>query len=315
MGAADLVAAAVGDGVLPGQWDAVFATSLVSLADLVALLPPETAGLPRILYMHENQAAYPAAAGRGDPRDAHAAATNLMSMLAADVVLWNSCWNRDSFLANMADMLQRGCSPLQRDAVAEVAERSVIAWPPVEIPSGGDREVLHNASEARKRGLTLVAWPHRWEHDKGPADLLEIERRHGEAAQLGWVLLGEQFQQTPPEFAALIAHAGDRIVHAGHAPRPAYETWLHACDWVLSTANHEFFGIAVVEALLAGCLPWLPPRLSYPELVPPEHRGWTPMQPPPSVEGCREAIRSHLTASVAGHAVRRIEECVEQACG
>ena len=37
---------------------------------------------------------------------------------------------------------------------------------------------------------------------------------------------------------------------------------------MLSTARHEFFGIAVAEALRAGCLPWLPARLSYPELLP-----------------------------------------------
>ena len=51
--------------------------------------------------------------------------------------------------------------------------------------------------------------------------------------------------------------------------RRRYLRRLAACDWVLSTAVHEFFGVAVVEALLAGCLPWLPDRLSYPELLPP----------------------------------------------
>jgi hypothetical protein len=285
----------------------VFVTSLVSLADLAALLPAELARTPRILYMHENQAAYPSAAGRGDPRDAHAAATNLMSMLAADLILWNSRWNRDSFLQQMEDMLRRGHAPVQRDVLGEVADRSVIAWPPVETPEATDSEVLHNASEAKARGLTLVAWPHRWEHDKGPDALLAIERDRGAALGIGWVLLGEQFEQSPPEMAALIAHAGDRVVHAGWASRGAYETWLHACDWVLSTARHEFFGIAVVEALLTGCLPWLPNRLSYPELVPPEDLGLTPEAPPGDPQRRVAAIREHLKAATAPEATRRIE--------
>jgi glycosyltransferase involved in cell wall biosynthesis len=39
-------------------------------------------------------------------------------------------------------------------------------------------------------------------------------------------------------------------------------------DIVISTAWQENFGIAVVEAMAHGCLPLLPDRLSYPEILP-----------------------------------------------
>ena len=68
-------------------------------------------------------------------------------------------------------------------------------------------------------------------------------------------------------FSARFAH---RLVQFGFAPsRSEYQAWLRSADLVLSTAEHEFQGLAVLEALAAGCLPVLPNRLVYPEFVPP----------------------------------------------
>lgn len=68
-----------------------------------------------------------------------------------------------------------------------------------------------------------------------------------------------------------------------------YWSLLAACDVVVSTAKHEFFGVSVIEAVRAtsvfcacaalttlrataqvsvGLLPVCPHRLSYPELLP-----------------------------------------------
>ena len=53
----------------------------------------------------------------------------------------------------------------------------------------------------------------------------------------------------------------------GFLDRPAYADLLGRADVVVSAAHHEFFGIAVVEAIAAGCLPVLPAHQSYPGLV------------------------------------------------
>ena len=50
----------------------------------------------------------------------------------------------------------------------------------------------------------------------------------------------------------------------------AYLELLLRSSVVASTAVHEFFGIAMVEAMAAGLVPLLPRALSYPELVPAE---------------------------------------------
>ena len=38
---------------------------------------------------------------------------------------------------------------------------------------------------------------------------------------------------------------------------------------MVSTAIQEFFGISVIEAMYCGCVPILPRRLSYPDVLPP----------------------------------------------
>jgi hypothetical protein len=63
-------------------------------------------------------------------------------------------------------------------------------------------------------------------------------------------------------------------VHYGYAESLAdYARLLWDADIVLSTAIHEFFGVSIVEAIYCGCLPILPRRLSYPELIPAEWHG------------------------------------------
>ena len=68
--------------------------------------------------------------------------------------------------------------------------------------------------------------------------------------------------------------AKSRLYSTGHVAiwgylesREAYWRALSDCDVVISTAEHEFFGVSVVEAVSMGCVPLLPHRLAYPELL------------------------------------------------
>jgi glycosyltransferase involved in cell wall biosynthesis len=119
----------------------------------------------------------------------------------------------------------------------------------------------------------VIIWNHRWEHDKNPEQffeaLFELDRRQ---IDFKLVVMGESFRNHPPVFDEAREKLSHRILKFGYAEsREEYSKWLRRGDVVLSTADHEFFGISVVEAVRAGCRPLLPNRLSYPELFPSEY--------------------------------------------
>ncbi len=123
------------------------------------------------------------------------------------------------------------------------------------------------------RGETLaVGWVSRWEHDKRPdrfVDLVARLEQHGIDFQL--VLLGPRPAQVPDALGELRDRFGGCIVHDAFAEtKGEYWSRLGEMDVVVSTSDHEFFGIAVCEAIWAGAVPVLPNRLSYPELAPKE---------------------------------------------
>nr|WP_283251121.1 glycosyltransferase [Rhabdothermincola salaria] len=115
----------------------------------------------------------------------------------------------------------------------------------------------------------MVLWNHRWEYDKAPEDFfaaLHALADQGVAFEVA--VAGESFRVVPPAFAEARDRLGPRIVHFGTADRAGYVDLIGRADVVVSTARHEFFGIAVVEAMAAGASAVLPRRLAYPELVP-----------------------------------------------
>ena len=81
-------------------------------------------------------------------------------------------------------------------------------------------------------------------------------------------IIGEQFREYPAVFDSARDEFKDHISRWGYqAWRSEYVAALAEADVFVSTANHEFFGISVVEAIAAGAYPLLPERLSYPEIL------------------------------------------------
>lgn len=115
----------------------------------------------------------------------------------------------------------------------------------------------------------MILWNHRWEYDKAPEAVFRVlSDLAARGMEFAVIVAGENYQTVPDAFERGRRELGERILHFGTATEDEYPGLLAAADIVVSTARHEFFGIAVLEAVAAGALPVLPARLSYPELVP-----------------------------------------------
>lgn len=242
-----------------GQPDAVVVSEMVDVASLLGLARHVVAGCPVAVYMHENQLLYPDAPTQR--RDDAAALTNWRSMLAADAVWFNSAFHRDALHASLPQLLDRQSEPRHTHLIDAAFARTAVLWPGVETKSLIAGERAHNATP-------LVLWNQRWDHDKNPQAVFSaLVRLADEGVRFELALAGENHRVDPQEFIWAQERLGDRVVHVGHLDRASYVALLLRSDVVVSAANHEFFGIALVEAMAAGAVPVLPDRLSFPELV------------------------------------------------
>ena len=232
--------------------------------------------------MHENQFTYPLpdtgserqsdqqAGPGGDPFGF----VNLVSMLAADRVVFNSSFHRDSLLARLPRFLQATPDHHELDCVQQLHDRSEVVYPGIRVDDLGASRSTPRASD-RSGEPPLVLWNHRWEYDKNPAAFFTALRNVADRG-VGFrvALCGEQPGGVPGIFESGLRELGDRVIHTGFLSRPEYVDMLCRATVVVSTAWHEFFGISVLEAVAAGVIPLLPRRLSYPEVLPHQAQSW-----------------------------------------
>lgn len=245
-------------------YEAVLCSAIVDVAALRGLGPPWLRRVPVHTYFHENQFAYPVQ--NEDQRDVHFGLTNLTTALASDRLAFNSRHNLETFLTGCERVLRQGCDLGFPDLRGRLAAMARV------LPPGLDFTVIDAEPRRPSPGPPVILWNHRWEHDKDPESffeaLLALDRA---GVEFRLLILGQSFRQVPPVFAEATARLGHRLLHCGTVrSRREYVRWLRQGDLVVSTARHEFFGLAVLEAVRAGCRPLLPARLSYPELFPQE---------------------------------------------
>jgi glycosyltransferase involved in cell wall biosynthesis len=254
--------------VLEEGYDLLIATSMVDLATLRGLVPALT-HVPSILYFHENQFEYPQTERQHNLLEIQL--TSIYAALAADRILFNSNYNQQTFMAGCAKLLRNMPDRVPPDIVPGLQDKAEVI--PVPIDLDKSRTVLTRWPSAEPDNplrATRLLWVGRFEYDKGAQGLLRI-LYHLENSGLDYELAmtGQQFRQMPPVFSEIKNTYGHRLVQFGYVEElSVYHGLLQAADIVLSTALHEFQGLAVMDAVAHNCLPIVPDRLVYPEIYP-----------------------------------------------
>lgn len=240
--------------------DVLLVSDMVDLPSFLGHAGATMANAHSVIYMHENQLTYPLSPTARD--DLAYAYMNWSSMVRADEVWFNSQFHLDSVFEAIPKFLRHFPDHRHTNLVDAVVAKSVVMSVGVDLGWVGP---------ADKSDPPLIVWNQRWEYDKDPVRLFAaLYRLVEDAVDFRLALCGENFRHIPEEFDEAKQRLGKHIIHYGYADPETYHSLLLDASVVVSTAKHEFFGIAAVEAMAAGAVPVFPDGLSYPELVPEE---------------------------------------------
>jgi glycosyltransferase involved in cell wall biosynthesis len=232
-------------------YDRILTTSMLDIACFKSVFP-EFVDTPITTYFHENQFEYPISSKQQTSAELHI--WTVYNALLSEKKVFNSEYNKRTFLLGVADFLKK-MPDLVPDTTLDDVERNCEVIP-VPIPE------IKN--DIKKEGSKLrLLWNHRWEYDKAPEKFhkaLTLLRTIKPDFEL--VLLGKG--EIPAEISNDFC---ENIVKAGFiSSREEYIETIRHCDFVISTAIHEFQGISVLEAVSLGCCPILPNRVVYPDI-------------------------------------------------
>ncbi|WP_286266248.1 tRNA-queuosine alpha-mannosyltransferase domain-containing protein [Thalassotalea atypica] len=244
--------------LLSQSYDLIIATSMTDLSALKGLVP-NLANIPSIVYFHENQFEYPKSGLEFSSVEPQI--TSIYTALSATRIVFNSEFNRSTFLTGIDALMKKLPDHVPKGIAGILNSKSTV----IPVPLNSVLPRKHRSSEKSKR--LQVLWNHRWEFDKGPELLyksLILLKRKSDDFTIH--IVGQRFSQVPDVFERIKAEFSENIGYWGYVEDVnEYHELLYSVDIVLSTADHDFQGLSILQAVQHGAIPLVPNRLAYPE--------------------------------------------------
>lgn len=160
--------------------------------------------------------------------------------LSADVLIFNSNFNKTSFLNSINPFLNIQPDIKLKQIREKIEPKCEVIYYPIKFHQ------MPKRNEENYNSMLHLVWPHRWEHDKNPQllteTLLELNKRQ---ISFKVSIIGENFQTIPECFDGIQEKLGDKLVNFGFLNRDDYIKCLLNGDIVISTAGHEFYGVSM----------------------------------------------------------------------
>lgn len=253
-------------------FDLILATDMLDVSTFLGLTKELTANTKTAIYFHENQLTYPWS--KNDPdvelqRDRTYAFINYTSALAADKVLFNSAYHKNSFLNALPDYLKAFPDFQNINSIESITEKSEVLHVGLNLQKFDAYDEVNN-NRSNLNEYPLILWNHRWEFDKNPEQFFNVlQSLQQNEVKFKLVVLGKAYSKQPNIFNEVTSIFKDELLHIGYAESfEEYAKWLQQADIIPITSNQEFFGISLIEAMYCNTFPLLPKRLSYPEHIP-----------------------------------------------
>lgn len=240
------------------QFDYILTTNMVNLASWAGINRARLKQAKLVHYFHENQLCYP---GVKDQAQNIYAFVDFTSAVAADKILFNSQYQLESFLKEIALFSQKLPQKLPAHLIDNIQMKSAV------LPVGIEVERLLQSRINPHNDIPIILWNHRHEWDKNPETFFEVLfsiKEKNIPFQL--VVLGSAGENPPKIFAQAKKNLQNEILHWGKVDSfEEYAQWLWRSDILPVTSHHDFFGISVLEAALCHNHLLLPMENAYPE--------------------------------------------------
>jgi len=255
--------------VMESSPDLIIASDMLDLPAFLALTRKKSSSIPVAVYFHENQLTYPWSPNDRDRmknRDRYFALINYKSALAADYVLFNSKFHHDSFINALPGLLSQNPDYHELDSVELIKRKSRVLYLGLTLKKFDKMKPVKKI----QNDIPIILWNHRWEYDKNPGQFFKVLHELDEKGlNFRAIIIGESPASIAAEFRSGKEKLEKKIIRYGYVDTfREYSELLWMSDILPVTSNQDFFGISIMEALYCGCIPLLPRRLTYPELIP-----------------------------------------------